>query len=365
MSNLPSELTDHIIDLLHDSQAPLRSCCLVSKSWVPRTRMHLFAKVEFQTAASLESWKKTFRDPSTSPACYTKTLLVDNSKVLTDADAEGNGWIGDFSRVVHFTTVGPDPASFDRVAVLLPFHGFSPFLKSLRVHHTIFSLSQLFDPIFSFPLLEDLSITDCCCLADKAGDPDEVSTTIQPASPPMFTGSLELFMTGMIRPVHWLLSLPGGIHFRKLTLTWTCKEDISLTMALLEKCSHTLESLDVTCGSLCGTSIRILVRMEVTYFVFQSIQCRSRSISQKRRSSDMRFFGLNRWESDGSRACSGPSQINIKLLDEFRLNLMSSTLGTPHTSTEMSGKPSEKRFLRSGWTSIVSWCISGSRFQFA
>ena len=71
----------------------------------------------------------------------------------------------------------------------------------------------------------------------------------------MFNGSLDLLLRGGIEPiVHRLLSLPGGIHFWALTLTWFRKEDISLTMALVEKCSHTLESLDITRDSSCGTS---------------------------------------------------------------------------------------------------------------
>jgi hypothetical protein len=47
-----------------------------------------------------------------------------------------------------------------------------------------------------------------------------------------------------------LLSLPSGIHFRKLTLTWSREEDLSLMVALVEGCSHTIESLDITCNLL-------------------------------------------------------------------------------------------------------------------
>ena len=62
MSNLPCEILDHIVDLLHDSQTPLRNCCLVSKPWVARTRRHLFAEVEFQTAESpSEKYRVRFR----------------------------------------------------------------------------------------------------------------------------------------------------------------------------------------------------------------------------------------------------------------------------------------------------------------
>jgi len=44
-----------------------------------------------------------------------------------------------------------------------------------------------------------------------------------------------------------LLSLPGGISFRKLNWTRFSGEDLSLMMALVKRCSHTLESLDATC----------------------------------------------------------------------------------------------------------------------
>ena len=72
-----------------------RNCCLVSESWVPRTRKHLFASIRFLTVKNLQSWKKAFPDPSTSPAHYTKTLLTDC------ADVEVGSWIGGFSQVVH------------------------------------------------------------------------------------------------------------------------------------------------------------------------------------------------------------------------------------------------------------------------
>jgi len=55
------------------------------------------------------------------------------------------------------------------------------------------------------------------------------------------------------------MSLPGGIHFRKLAVVWFEGEDLSLTTALVEGCSHTLESLDTTYTPR-GTSICIWVR---------------------------------------------------------------------------------------------------------
>jgi hypothetical protein len=87
----------HVVDYLHDTPDALRNCCLVSRSWIPRARTHLFADIRFHTVEDLESWKETFPDPSTSPMCYAKTLAID----CPSSDAEVGGWIRGFSRVVH------------------------------------------------------------------------------------------------------------------------------------------------------------------------------------------------------------------------------------------------------------------------
>ena len=297
MSNLPGEILDHIVDLLHDSQIPLRNCCLVSKSWIPRTRRHLFAEIRFQTSRNLLSWKKTFRDPSTSPACYTKNLLI-GPKVLADEDAYMSGWIGVFSRVVRLELVGQDP--FDcgwRVACVV-FPGFSPAIKSLRVdfsYSRVSPSSQLFDFILSFPLLEDLSVTNSHHESeDGGGDSGGLLTVVRPPGPHPFTGSLALFLGGGMGPyIRWVLSLPGGIHFRKIALEWFCDEDVSLTMALVKKCSHALETLDITDER--GTSIGDPMQSHRSNLhPPQSIKYRPRSTSRKQQSSYARFFGLNR-----------------------------------------------------------------------
>jgi hypothetical protein len=249
MSNprLPTEILDYIVDHLHDTEDALRNCCLVSKSWVPRTRKHLFAYIWFPTAESLESWETTFPDPLTSPARHAKTLLIDCPQVVTaaDADAEARGWITGFSRVVHLE-VGARGSFVDPVS-FVPFHRLSPILKSLCV--TLFALSSphIFDLILSFPLLEDLTVTiHHKALAYNDDGSDWLPTAAQSSSPPMFTGSLKLLSwAGAQHITNWLLSLPGGIHFRKLIWRWSRERELLLMMALVERCSHTLESLDI------------------------------------------------------------------------------------------------------------------------
>ena len=97
---LPPEILDYILDTLHGETKTLWDCCIVAKSWIPRTRKHLFADVNFSSPKDLESWKKAFPDPSNSPACYTHTLSVKFPQVVTAADGEEDGWIRTFSRVV-------------------------------------------------------------------------------------------------------------------------------------------------------------------------------------------------------------------------------------------------------------------------
>jgi hypothetical protein len=254
---LPEEILDHVIDHLHKTQDALRNCCLVSKSWIPRSRKHLFADITFPTEESLRSWKQTFPDASISPARYAKILSVRYPQVVAaaeaeaEAEAEACGWIGGFSRVVRFR-VYSHTDSGERMNSLVLFHGFSPVIKSLHIIIPALPSSRIFNLILSFPLLEDLVVIIREAWPDDDGsEGDETSTATHPLSLPTFVGSLELYLEGGMSPLaRRLLSLPGGIHFQKLDLTWVRDGDLLTTTALVEGCSHTLEFLDITCNFL-------------------------------------------------------------------------------------------------------------------
>ena len=264
MSNprLPGELLDHIVDHLRDTNPALMNCCLVSKSWIPRTRKHLFADIRFDTEEHLRSWKKTFSDPSTSPARYAEALFVRCPHVVTAADGEPGGWITGFSRVVQLevSSRGALAVAVKPTASLVPFHGFSPTVKSLLVSFFQLSSSQILNFALSFPLLEDLTVGVVHRVSAGNDDgSDGVPVVVKPSNLPTFNGSLGLFLNGGMGPItRRLLSLPGGIHFRKLTLKWFHEEDVLLTTALVEKCSHTLEYLNIA-RHLCCTSVRACI----------------------------------------------------------------------------------------------------------
>ena len=69
-------------------------------SWVLHTRKHIFAKVKLRSEGDLESWMKTFPDPSNSdPVYYTHTLVFRS----TTTDPWAGGLIRTFSRAVRLS----------------------------------------------------------------------------------------------------------------------------------------------------------------------------------------------------------------------------------------------------------------------
>ena len=245
--SLPPEILDLIVDHLQYETTTLKACCLVSKSWVPRTRKHLFARVEFHALQHpVELWKKAFPDPSSSPAHHTRTLCIRDLPTLTAADMDVGGWIRSFHSVVHLR--------LERIiwqgrrAPLIPFHGLAPTIRSLRLTSTSF---EVFDLICSFPLLEDLAL-----VLLTTGDADGWTA---PSTSPKLTGSLELIMnTGGIRSVvRRLLDFPDGLRFVEITVSCIGEEDARSATDLVLRCFDTLEALAI-CGTPTGGFLRFL-----------------------------------------------------------------------------------------------------------
>ena len=238
--HFPREILDHIVDLLHYEPETLRWCCLVSKSWVLRTRKHLFAEIKFLTANHFKSWKETFPDPANSPGHYAHTMRVCCDLVNA---GEGN-WTQGFPRVERLAV---EPTSGVVNAPLIPLYKFSASLKSLHVVCSTISHSHILYLVRFLPLLEDLTLIG---LDAPAVDWGRLPTTL-PSTLPAFTGTLEIVpLRGRVNVVRQLLDLPNGLHFRNLILTW-CQENDSRWMDnLVAGCSGTLDYLDISYGRL-------------------------------------------------------------------------------------------------------------------
>lgn len=234
--SLPQELVDLIIDYLRDELPTLSVCCLISKAWVQRVRKHLFAELKFHPfGRHIKQWRRTFPDPANSPAHNTRILYIPRPDLIAAVHLDT---LLTFCGVVRLD-VNTDLMN-DQKASLIPLHAFPPALRSLHLTFASLPNSEIFSLVYSFPLLEDLSLVS---RAARYGHP---AWNIPPTSP-RFTGSLELRLKeGIYRTVHLMLDLPNGLHFTSIGVQWLSDRDIEATMRLVSRCSNTLESLSIT-----------------------------------------------------------------------------------------------------------------------
>ena len=258
MSNpdLPEELLDHVADLLHDETHALKNCCLVSKSWIPRARNHLFAGVAFRSPNNLRSWKKMFPDPSTSPAYYTRALVIKFPQV---ADAEEGCWIPTFSRVVNLK-VDTRAATGDDLVRLTRLHESAPAIKSFTAVFTTAQSSRVSDLACSFPLVENLCLIGYGPRVGNTDGSENQQAFVRPTGQLSLTGSLKISVAEGMDPIaSRLLALQDGLRFRELELKLYREGDVSLTRALIERCNPALETLRIH-YRLRGTLIQCLWR---------------------------------------------------------------------------------------------------------
>ncbi|KAF9778142.1 hypothetical protein BJ322DRAFT_1214811 [Thelephora terrestris] len=213
---LPLEILDYIVDLLHDEPQALKNCCLVAKSWVPRTRKHLYNKIEITYRTDLEAWWKVFPDPGSSPGHHTRSMLFHGFGFIATG---GYGMVRPFSNVVRLEM-------WDGKAYL------SPYLTT----------PQFLQLICSFPLLEDMYVG----IHGVGNSKHKDEPLFQPRVPLPLTGTLSLNLDKGIGDVtRELLGLPHGIHFRRFSCVWRFEQDYRWVMALVERCSDTLEYVEI------------------------------------------------------------------------------------------------------------------------
>ena len=233
--DVPQEIIDLIIDYLQDEPTTLKSCCLVSKAWIQRTRRYLFVNIKFHPLGRrVGRWRITFPDPTGSPAHHTRNLSICHPQLITAADVNT---LPTFCGVVRLN-VDTDLWSDQRVS-LVPLHGFSPVLRSLHLTFTSLPNPEILNLICSFPILEDLA------LVSRSRRHSDVRWNA-PLTSPKLTGSLELRLIEGIQSItNRLFCLPNGFNFTKITVPWLSQGDILSTMRLVSRCSDTLESLDI------------------------------------------------------------------------------------------------------------------------
>jgi len=130
--------------------------------------------------------------------------------------------------------------------------------------------SDILNLVYSFPLLDNLLLT---------GLPMASDAKVAPSVRPTFSGSLCLavFQEMKVMADH-LLSLLGGIHFRKLILPWICDQDLPTMVDLIFACSRTLESLQILNYGKQGNTRHLLDLSSALNLKSIMFQCGMRSL---------------------------------------------------------------------------------------
>jgi hypothetical protein len=161
MFRLPQELTDKVLDYLHDDKLSLVYCSLVCWEWVPATRFHIFSDITLR-----RTWKRlmcpqflSFLDMLATDSC-TFTPFV-TQLTLEDLDGAPRGaFTPAFSTLARLTSVSS--LTFDRCRnlgvqpTLLPR---LPALSELALVRIAFdSVRQVFSMLKMCPLLTSLAV---------------------------------------------------------------------------------------------------------------------------------------------------------------------------------------------------------------
>jgi hypothetical protein len=229
---LAQEIIDEILDHLASNSdlRPLRSCALVSKSWVGRCQQHLFHTVHF-TSEDMKKWLRAFPLPEKSPARHVRALRV----ALGGSNHVPREFLARFSKADKMTLLGN--GGFYQVWILssarLP-----QSVTSLNVDADGVTLAQIRNVVSQLPNLDNLSLWGTLLCAERRAAPG-VGTCLRGS----FRGQLRLVKgcayTGV---ADMLLQAPTGLHFTEVEVR--CRyESLLSTVRLAEACGKNLVKL--------------------------------------------------------------------------------------------------------------------------
>jgi hypothetical protein len=234
----PQDLIDEVLDhLATDSDfKSLRSCALVSKSWVPSCRRHLFHTILFNSRSTAR-WVKTFPVPGESPAHYVRDLCFSlwgysgaPQKVFDHVpwfiNVEKMAWLGHGGfRSPWILSLGRLPQS----------------LTSLTIETDPVTIVQIRDILAQLPNLDNLSLVGFIDAVERRALPG-IGTVLRGR----FGGRLRL-VNGYAEEcvMNMLLEVPTGLHFTELHVRGVHESFLS-TVRLAEACGKTLVKLSYT-----------------------------------------------------------------------------------------------------------------------
>jgi hypothetical protein len=157
---LPPEIVDFIIDYV-DNLRTLKACSLVAKSWVARSRVHLFRDV---VLFSHRRWQKIMSVGHASPARYTRSLTLAQGTtprsqwIITDNLYPFLRHLQDFKNIQKLVLDGWIPSEFSEGGLKKYIGLFGPHLRSLELAGERMTTESLLILLGLLPNLENLSL---------------------------------------------------------------------------------------------------------------------------------------------------------------------------------------------------------------
>jgi hypothetical protein len=242
VSRIPHEIVDEILNhLVTDSgfawddppKKSLRSCSLVSKSWIPSCRRHLFHTITF-TPRNVTKWLGAFPVPEESPAHHVKDLCfsLGGHYGAPEEFFKHTPW---FTNAEKMTVTGN--VMFPSLGITL-FARLPQSVTSLAIEADEIDLIQMRDIMVHLPNLNHLTLAGTIVVRFRKLLPG-LGTVLRGR----FGGELRI-RNGYTDEdfVNMLLEVPTRLHFTELHID-AGRACLLQTVKLAEACSKTLVKL--------------------------------------------------------------------------------------------------------------------------
>ena len=241
---IPQEIIDEILDhlIVHCDlrfDAPLskfiRSCSLISTSWVTPCRRYLFRTIVFDVKG-MYRWLEAFPVPDRSPAHHLRDLSISSAGELIFPD-EFLGRIQWFTNVKQMTMLGQ--AISNRHFDTPSFVGVPQSVTSLTIESPVIDTENTRNIMALLPNLDDLSLSGTVSV--RPGTQLQGFGKVLRAR---FGGRLRLHkIEGAEKDfVNMLLEVPTGLRFTEVHVD-SLRERLLSTVRLAEACRSTLVKL--------------------------------------------------------------------------------------------------------------------------
>ncbi|KAK0447040.1 uncharacterized protein EV420DRAFT_887522 [Desarmillaria tabescens] len=265
---LPPEITDRVIDELSYEHQTLSSCTLVSRNFLPRSRLHFFRHVILSTPQSCKRFHELILS-NPSIASLVKSLEIDTDprykckedihlhelieRALFQSSSDRQWVCRDpilqdilylLPNVTSLTTGAMRWRNFSRIPTALSFEralsSIASGITTLRLDYVHFDcLTDLLDMLSAFTRLKSLCLGTIIAAPFAATDAERVSLGIE---------ELEMDMEGSSRVVEMFLLRAKLEKLRRLRVTKYFSVQVELVRALMDLTKDSLEDLEMgTC----------------------------------------------------------------------------------------------------------------------